>query len=550
MVRDRSMSWLPSFEPARVLATMRLVRRGAFVTTLAVTERLLIPATAWTLFGRTTSTKIIAALVLGAVFTLRAFVQRVFTSRAEADLFARVVASLLHGDVLRESVLPDEDARAELAQGVYHASRQLAQELPVLIADVVASAALAVVVVATEPVRLVLLAGGLTLGVAVALAWSTRRIHKAVSSAWELQGRVLEHMVDALEGRLELVALGMRPAFLAESRARADAWGDAGVRVAAALLSSGRLPALAIGAIVAIGVVIRASSSESFAASFADAAFLASMTPAFAGVAQGLQAAARAERWVRVVARVVQEERPLSGGTLPAPAPPASIAFERVSFRYEGAPDAGDALRDLDFTMDRERIVALVGANGSGKSTCLRLLLGLARPRSGTIRIAGVDLRTLDADSWRSQVAFLPQRAYFPQRADVRRAVHLMAPQASDERILAALDRVGLLHTMGSGAPLEMRVDTLSVGQRQRLALARFLCRDASLLILDEPDANLDREGVARVAELLRELGRGHVVIFSAHTDDLVRVADRVIALHAGSIIRDQSFAQRTAGAR
>jgi ABC-type transport system involved in cytochrome bd biosynthesis fused ATPase/permease subunit len=191
----------------------------------------------------------------------------------------------------------------------------------------------------------------------------------------------------------------------------------------------------------------------------------------------------------------------------------------------------------------------LVGANGSGKSTCLRLLLGLGRPRTGAVRLGGVDLRDTDLDAWRERVAFLPQRPYLPQRAEVRAAVRLLAPEASDARIVAALDRVGVLPALHlvSADPLAARIDMLSVGQRQRVALARLLCRDAALLVLDEPDANLDREGIALDAELIRERARHRMIVFAAHTPELVALAGRTLTLGAGRVDRDETHEAQAA---
>jgi ABC-type transport system involved in cytochrome bd biosynthesis fused ATPase/permease subunit len=89
---------------------------------------------------------------------------------------------------------------------------------------------------------------------------------------------------------------------------------------------------------------------------------------------------------------------------------------------------------------------------------------------------------------------------------------------------------------------LDTPVDALSVGQRQRIALARILCREASLFVLDEPDANLDRAGIALVADLIRDLSKRAVVIFAAHTDELLHVADRVIVLEGGTVARDEDL--------
>ncbi len=199
----------------------------------------------------------------------------------------------------------------------------------------------------------------------------------------------------------------------------------------------------------------------------ADLALLASITPAFAGVAQGLHNVIQSERWLRIVAQVVGDERPSSKGTRLLPAAPDTVSFEGVSFRYDGAPDDVDVLRDVSFAWSAGRVLALSGVNGSGKSTCLRLLLALARPKTGVIRIRGVDLADLDPDTWRAQVAFLPQRPYLPPRSNVRAAVRFLATQASDDKIRRALGRVGLTEALSRGGaePLEVGIDSLSVGQ-------------------------------------------------------------------------------------
>jgi ABC-type transport system involved in cytochrome bd biosynthesis fused ATPase/permease subunit len=219
---------------------------------------------------------------------------------------------------------------------------------------------------------------------------------------------------------------------------------------------------------------------------------------------------------------------------------PGKIAFEGVSFKYDGAEAM--ALEEVTFAWEGERVLALSGANGSGKSTLLRLLLALAPPVSGRVTAGGVELSELDADAWRARIAFLPQRPYIPQKADVRGAIRLLAPAASDDRILRALDRVGILPALrrAGSAPLEVRVDTLSIGQRQRVGLARVLCRDASLFLLDEPDANLDRAGIAMVADIVRDLARDRMVVLAAHTPELLELADRVLVLDGGRIARDE----------
>ncbi|HZU83185.1 MAG TPA: ATP-binding cassette domain-containing protein, partial [Polyangiaceae bacterium] len=106
-----------------------------------------------------------------------------------------------------------------------------------------------------------------------------------------------------------------------------------------------------------------------------------------------------------------------------------------------------------------------------------------------------------------------------------------------------ALERVGFGRASRRDAAgmLDARVDELSVGQRQRVALARLLCRQAPILLLDEPDANLDDAGVAMLVALVRELARQRTVVLVAHSPDLLAAADRVVRLEAGRVVGEST---------
>jgi ATP-binding cassette subfamily C protein CydCD len=270
-----------------------------------------------------------------------------------------------------------------------------------------------------------------------------------------------------------------------------------------------------------------------------EVALLASIAPAFAGMAQRAVALARAQKWMAVVARVLDAPRAAAGGSRPPPLRPDAIALDGVSFRYPAAPN--EALLDVSFRWTGG-VLGLTGANGSGKSTCLRLLLGLAFPDRGAVTVDGVALSALDLEAWRGGIAFLPQRPYFPPRADVREAIRFLVPGAADEAMREALQRSGawsLLDARG-GDPLGVRLDALSVGGRQRVGLARLLCTKAPLVLLDEPDANLDRAGIALVARLVRELSAEARVAIVAHSPELLEVVDRTLVLDRGRIVEDR----------
>ncbi len=542
-----------AFADLRSLASGATTRRGVVIAAIALVERMLTPVIALTLVQRGLGDKVLVTLVFGAVFTARSFLQRALAARNEGELLERTAASVLRGDVLQAAILADHDVSIQATQGVHVASQVLTQTFPTFCADLVACGLLAGVAAWLEPPHLVALAAALTVTATAALVVSRRAVARSVDSAWTLQERVYDAFAQVLDGRLEIVASGRRQAFMERLREAARAWSAAGARVAAASILSGRLTLVAIAGVVAGALLAGSRLPGSFEATGADLALFASLTPAFVGVAQGAHALARDARWVRLVAGVLRHgATPPPDGTRPPPQLPSPTAFDAVSFRYGDPGRAGDALRAVDFGWTGREILAFSGANGSGKSTCLRMLLRLAVPSSGAIRVGDDSLADLEADAWRARVAFLPQRPYLPPRADVRSAVGWPLAGASEERIVAALDRVGLLPVLrrAGSDPLAVRVDSLSVGERQRVALARMLCRDASLFLLDEPDANLDRAGIVLVAELLRELGGRGMVAFAAHTPELLAVAGRVVVLDQGRVQTVTQLSSQPGGAQ
>jgi ABC-type transport system involved in cytochrome bd biosynthesis fused ATPase/permease subunit len=183
-------------------------------------------------------------------------------------------------------------------------------------------------------------------------------------------------------------------------------------------------------------------------------------------------------------------------------------------------------------------VVVLAGPNGSGKSSVLKALLGLGSLVEGMVSCDDVSLAELDGVRWRQSVSFLPQRPYLPPRATIREAVRFVDHDVSDTAIRAALGRVGLVASLAARGsdPLEIRVGSLSAGERQRVALARALCRQSPVLLLDEPDSNLDRAGIDLVAGLATELAKTRLVIIAAHAPEILAVGDLVVNLELGTV--------------
>jgi ATP-binding cassette subfamily C protein CydD len=196
---------------------------------------------------------------------------------------------------------------------------------------------------------------------------------------------------------------------------------------------------------------------------------------------------------------------------------------------------SGPVLRELDLRLRRGEVVALVGPSGVGKSTVAAVLLGLCRPDRGRVAVDGHDLGTLDPDWWHRQVGWLPQRPTL-FRGTIRDNIALGDPRASAERVREAARLAGVAEFV---AELRLGYDTrigaggrgLSAGEQRRIALARALLRDAPLLVLDEPTANLDPETAAVVADAIARVAAGRAVLVIEHRPDLVPAVDRTVVL-------------------
>jgi ABC-type multidrug transport system fused ATPase/permease subunit len=535
------MTFFEELAQWRPLLSAGVRRRGALLAGLVFGPRVLVPVLALALFRDSGRGEVSIAFALAALLATHGLALRVFATEAEAELYARTAESVVQSDVLHSGGT-GERSRAELSQAIYHTAQVLTQTLPALAADLLASLVVASVVLRVEPARLVA-AGGVVFGAVAALLVSSRRSGEAaMARAWQAQSEAYTAFCDVLDGRLEIVASGRRNAFVADLKAKTARWSRGAATIAAFQALSGRTGLLLVASVTVAALYAAGVGSSLPRVSARDAALFASVTPPFLGLAQGAEAIARARRWVRVVVAVLTRPAVTGASTAAPPELPTTIRFERVSYSYSGAdPEESErfALRHVDLFFKGPGAWALVGPNGSGKSTCLRLLLGLARPTEGRLSIGTHPQDDFDGDAWRARAAFLPQRPYMPLQADVRRAIRWLAPAAPDARMRNALDRVGLLDALErSGSdPLGVRMESLSVGQRQRVALARTLCSGASLYLFDEPDANLDRAGIAMVAALVRDLARDATVIFAAHTPDLVSAASGVIRLEGGRIV-------------
>ncbi len=218
-----------------------------------------------------------------------------------------------------------------------------------------------------------------------------------------------------------------------------------------------------------------------------------------------------------------------------APAPTGTVRFSDVAVRHEGRSDA--SLPPFTAEIGPGELVALTGPSGCGKSTALAVLLGFAAPDGGSVTVGGQDLATVDPDAWRRRVAWLPQRPWL-SAGTIADNIRLGAPGATDGALRRAAEEAGALEfidALPGGLATRLGDDGagLSAGQRQRIALARVFLRDAPLVLLDEPTANLDADTEAGILTAIRAHATGRTVIMAAHRPALVAIADRAIPVGA-----------------
>ena len=228
------------------------------------------------------------------------------------------------------------------------------------------------------------------------------------------------------------------------------------------------------------------------------------------------------------------------GGPLPARLPLSpTIAFDAVHFAYPGGRHPAHA--GLSFHVAAGEKIGIVGPSGSGKSSVARLLLRLFDPQSGVVRVGGRDVRTLDPEALRHEIAVVHQDTYL-FHGTVEDNLRLGRPDASQAELEAAA-RDANAHDFIRQLPdgyrtiIGERGVTLSGGQRQRLAIARALLRDSPILILDEALSSVDAENEAIIQKGLDRLAQGRTTLVLAHRLSSVIGADRILVLDRGRIV-------------
>jgi ATP-binding cassette subfamily B protein len=215
-----------------------------------------------------------------------------------------------------------------------------------------------------------------------------------------------------------------------------------------------------------------------------------------------------------------------------------AVGFENVGFAYGSAQPV---LSDIDLSIAPNQIVAIVGGTGAGKSTLLSLVPRFYDPNAGRLTLDGNDLRAVTKKSLRAQIAIVLQDTLLFSTT-IRENIAYGRSDATDDEIREAARRAQADEFIsrlpaGYDSPVGERGGHLSVGQRQRIGIARAFLKDAPILLLDEPTSALDPTTEAAIMETIKELMRGRTTLIVTHRLATIHGVDRIVVLEHGRIV-------------
>lgn len=246
--------------------------------------------------------------------------------------------------------------------------------------------------------------------------------------------------------------------------------------------------------------------------------------------------------WKRLRAATEQQVGREQADSTALPAPAGNVAAENLVYFSPGTEAAGQPLiKRLNFSIKAGETIAVIGPSRAGKSTLMRLIVGAIQPRSGVIRLDGADIAGRRDDEIGRHIGYMAQDVEL-FAGSVAENIARFDASASDEEIVAAAKRAGAHDVIqalprGYDTPVGPTGVRLSGGERQRIALARAFYADPRLIVLDEPNANLDAEGEAALEKAVADARtRGATVILVTHRPSIAAKCDRVMLLRDGLI--------------
>ncbi len=241
---------------------------------------------------------------------------------------------------------------------------------------------------------------------------------------------------------------------------------------------------------------------------------------------------------------------PITSSTMTSDAPiifRESIKLSNISYSYPGT--SRPALDEIDFTISANKVIGLVGASGSGKTTSVDLLMGLLEPEKGALYVDGIGINPTNIRQWQNLIGYVPQQIYLADDTVASNiAFGLVAEDIDLDRVVYAAQIANLHDFVMNDLP--MRYDTqvgergvrLSGGQRQRIGIARALYHNPQVLILDEATSALDNLTELAVMEAINKLRHKMTIILIAHRLSTVRDCDEIYLIEKGKVLAQGSY--------
>jgi ATP-binding cassette, subfamily C, bacterial CydD len=433
---------------------------------------------------------------------------------------------------------------AQATRGLDGLDAYFARYLPQLVLSVLVPAAVVVTVTATDWISGLVIALTLPL---IPLFAALVGLHTRAQTRrqWRLLAQLGGHFLDVVQGLPTLKAFG-RAKFQEKvigqvtGEYRSTAMGTLRIAFLSALVLE--LSAALATAVVAVETGLRLLYGHM---PYQDALLVLLLTPEaylpLRALAAQYHASAEGTAAAESIFQILETPRPpqttraaapLVAGTAPVPdLRSAAIRLSDVTVAYPGRDQP--ALGPLSLTIDPGELITLVGPSGTGKTTLLQLLLRFVEPAAGTASVSGTDLAAIPVDSWRAQIAWVPQhpRLFHGSVADNIALGQPTATRAAVEDAARLAGAAAFIEALPHGydASLRERAAQLSSGQRQQLALARAFLRDARLLLLDEPTACLAPAAAAGIDRVIRGAMAGRTILVATHRYPSAGEASQVV---------------------